>query len=238
MYTKYSPDGDQNTFYTGSCQAAKALASSSHLIVNLLSTVPLASSNFSMQCLNSPTRREIDIVHAQHKALDIGIPSIRNLFFVSRWKVLIWIVLAMSSFPLHMVWNSVVFQSRIVKEFAAVTIFQNFTTGAEWSLPPVSSIGGDAYREGYFNVMNELQPQVNDGVLETLNAEYCYHKYMEAGHVRNVLWVIDSEDYIPKDSAILDDPSFLNSYPSVSAAYDLTSAAGVEGFCGPKGVMW
>ncbi|KAJ5355450.1 uncharacterized protein N7496_012662 [Penicillium cataractarum] len=235
MYTKYSPDGDKITFYMGSCRTAKVLTSSSHLIVNVLSTVLLASSNFSMQCLNSPTRREINIAHAQHKALDIGIPSIRNLFFVSRWKVLTWIVLATSSFPLHMVWNSVVFQSRIIKEFAAVTIFENFTTGAEWSLPPVSSIGGDAYREGYFNIVNELQQQVQDGALETLSVEDCYHEYMEAGHVRNVLWVIDPEDYIPKDPAILDDPSFLNSHSSVLAAYDLTSMAGVEGFCGPKG---
>lgn len=40
-----------------------------------------------------------------------------------------------------MIWNSVVFQSRTVKEFAAVTVFRNFTQGAAWTIPPVSSLG-------------------------------------------------------------------------------------------------
>lgn len=82
MYAKYSLDGDQITFYMGSCKRAKVLTTGTHLIVNILSTILLASSNFSIQCLNSPTRKEIDIAHSQHKALNIGIPSIRNLFFV------------------------------------------------------------------------------------------------------------------------------------------------------------
>jgi hypothetical protein len=133
-----------------------------------------------------------------------------------------------------MIWNSVVFQSRIVKEFAAVTVFRNFTQGAAWTIPPVSSLGGMANPQGYLNIVSELQQEVQDGGLETLNAESCYYEYMEAGHVRNVLWVIDPLDWVPKDPAILDDASFLGSHLSVLAAFDLSSIAGVDGFCGPN----
>lgn len=68
--------------------------------------------------------------------------------------------------------------------------------------------------QGYLNIVSELQQEVQDGGLENLNAESCYYEYMEAGHVRNVLWVIDPFDWVPKDPAILDDASFLGSHLS------------------------
>ncbi|KAF4892242.1 hypothetical protein CGCF415_v009313 [Colletotrichum fructicola] len=70
-----------------------------HLLINALSTVVLASSNFFMQVLNAPSRREVDAVHARGKWLDIGIPSWRNAFFLSRFKLAAWISLGLTSSP-------------------------------------------------------------------------------------------------------------------------------------------
>ncbi|KAN0085419.1 hypothetical protein V8E54_001886 [Elaphomyces granulatus] len=75
---------------------------SAHLIINALSTLLLSGSNYCMQCLSAPTRREIDNAHKRGISLDIGIPSLRNLAVLGRWKVLMWILLGISSLPLHL----------------------------------------------------------------------------------------------------------------------------------------
>ncbi|KAN0085410.1 hypothetical protein V8E54_001877 [Elaphomyces granulatus] len=84
---------------------------SAHLIINVLSTLLLSGSNYCMQCLSAPTRREIDNAHKRGIALDIGIPSLRNLAVLGRWKVLMWILLGISSLPLHLLYNSVIYAS-------------------------------------------------------------------------------------------------------------------------------
>jgi hypothetical protein len=82
-----------------------------HLIINAMSTLLLSGSNYCMQCLSAPTRREIDNAHKRGISLDIGIPSLRNLAVLGRWKVLMWILLGISSLPLHLFYNSVIYAS-------------------------------------------------------------------------------------------------------------------------------
>jgi hypothetical protein len=73
-----------------------------HLAINLLSTILLSSSNYCMQCLSAPTRKEVDAAHAKGVWLDIGVPSIRNLKHIDRTRVLLWGLLGLSSLPLHL----------------------------------------------------------------------------------------------------------------------------------------
>lgn len=54
-----------------------------------------------MQLLVSPTRREVNKAHNKGRWLDIGVPSIRNLRSISPIRVVIWVVLGLSSLPLH-----------------------------------------------------------------------------------------------------------------------------------------
>ena len=70
-----------------------------------------------MQCLSSPTREEINIAHRKHKWLDIGMPSLRNLRHISRGKVIIWCLMALSSVSLHLLYNSVVFSNLSAQEY-------------------------------------------------------------------------------------------------------------------------
>ena len=63
----------------GDCSTTRRLNTLLHLLINLLSTLLLGASNYCVQCLSAPTRKDIDKAHAQHKWLDIGVPSIRNL---------------------------------------------------------------------------------------------------------------------------------------------------------------
>ena len=89
--------------YEGSCSKTQTKDSWVHLCLNIVATILLASSNYCMQLLTSPTRSEVDRAHAKRTWLDIGIPSIRNLGSLRKKKVALWWMLAISSVPLHLV---------------------------------------------------------------------------------------------------------------------------------------
>ncbi|KAI1455288.1 hypothetical protein F4805DRAFT_468796 [Annulohypoxylon moriforme] len=64
-----------------------------------------------MQVLNSPSRQELNAAHFQGSWMGIGIPSVRNALRVSRFKTLCWICLLFSSIPIHLLFNSTIFQT-------------------------------------------------------------------------------------------------------------------------------
>ncbi len=65
------------------------------------------ASNYTMQCLCSPTRSEVDFAHSQGRYLDIGLPSIKNLNGLR--KKIMFAFLILSTLPLHFPWNSAIF---------------------------------------------------------------------------------------------------------------------------------
>ena len=103
--------GGIGTIYEGSCKSTRRLSLWLHLVINVLSTLLLGASNYTMQCLASPTRDEVDRAHRQNRWLDIGVPSIRNLARISPHRKILWWVLVISGVPLHLLYNSVVFST-------------------------------------------------------------------------------------------------------------------------------
>jgi hypothetical protein len=81
------------------------------LVINTLSSLVLASTNFFMQVLNAPTREELDRAHSQGSWLDVGVPSPRNAFRVSRFKMIMWLLFVLSSIPIHLLFNSAIFST-------------------------------------------------------------------------------------------------------------------------------
>ena len=59
----------------GDCSAVSKWDTGLHLVINAISVVLLSASNYTMQCLSSPTRSELDIAHAHGQWLDVGVPS-------------------------------------------------------------------------------------------------------------------------------------------------------------------
>jgi hypothetical protein len=86
----------------GDCGDIKNLNRGLHIFINILSTILLSGSNYCMQCLSAPTRTDIDRAHAKLTWLDIGVPSIRNLKHISRRRFWLWLLLGLSSVPLHL----------------------------------------------------------------------------------------------------------------------------------------
>lgn len=88
--------------FHGDCKKASTMNTWAHLAINIVSTCLLAGSNYCMQCLVAPTRLDIDQAHRKFRWLDIGLPSIRNLRYIEPRRRWLWIFLATSSLPLHL----------------------------------------------------------------------------------------------------------------------------------------
>ncbi|KAF4624484.1 hypothetical protein G7Y89_g13685 [Cudoniella acicularis] len=97
--------------YTRSCKKVATISLWIHLAINVLSTMLLSASNYTMQVISSPTRKEIDKAHREFRWLDIGVSSTRNLRHISGGRIIMWIVLGLGSAPLHLMYNIAVFSS-------------------------------------------------------------------------------------------------------------------------------
>lgn len=103
-YSKPSNKGqfESIALYDGSCSLSSHWATGLHLIINVLSTLLLAASNYVMQCLGAPSRSDVDQTHQQRKWLDIGTFSMRNFAVMDRRRKILWTLLLISSTPIHM----------------------------------------------------------------------------------------------------------------------------------------
>jgi hypothetical protein len=96
----YSSDGFANLI-VGEETTISRWNTAFHVLINAMSTVLLAGSNYTMQVLSSPTRGDIDKAHAVNQWLDIGILSPRNMRKLPRKCAWLCLFLSLSSIPLH-----------------------------------------------------------------------------------------------------------------------------------------
>jgi len=108
------------TLFQGSCSTVREVNVYVHLVVNILSTLLLCSSNYCQQILAAPNREELGRAHARRNWLHIGVPNLRNLWHVGRDRSVLWILLFLSSVPLHLLFNSVVFTNLQANEYAII----------------------------------------------------------------------------------------------------------------------
>jgi hypothetical protein len=91
-----------STITKGETKRITTISTAYHVLINILSTILLTSTNYAMQILCAPTRREVEKAHARGQWLDIGIMSVHNLRHIDRRRVIAWVLLAFSSVPLHL----------------------------------------------------------------------------------------------------------------------------------------
>ncbi|KAF6802925.1 hypothetical protein CSOJ01_11250 [Colletotrichum sojae] len=123
-------------FYTSNCKSTATSNTLLHLLANIVSTGLFASSNFFMKVLNSPSMEEVKANHSQGKWLDIGIPSWRNAFHLRTYKLVAWICLLFTSVPIHLLFNSSVFQiNSRYGDFHLTIAAESFLQGGSYVLP-------------------------------------------------------------------------------------------------------
>ncbi|KAI0898651.1 hypothetical protein F4806DRAFT_494311 [Annulohypoxylon nitens] len=133
--------------YSGHCNDTSNLDIILHLLLNLLATGVLTSSNFFMQVVASPSREEVNTAHASFLSLDIGVLSTKNLRHISYFKGSSWVILVLSSLPIHLFLNSSIFETNYQGSNWHLTVAtEAFTKGGDF-FPPGASLApaGSSY---------------------------------------------------------------------------------------------
>ncbi|OJD17200.1 hypothetical protein AJ78_02693 [Emergomyces pasteurianus Ep9510] len=103
--------------YEGKCSVSSNWNTALHFLINCIGAATLATSSYCMQCLGSPSRADTDRAHNQGKWLEIGTASISNFRFVGYKRLSLWLVLLLTSLPIHTIYNSVVFTSTAIHQY-------------------------------------------------------------------------------------------------------------------------
>lgn len=87
------------TLLVAECNSVNNASKVLHYGINALGKLLVAASNYSMQCLSSPARKEIDVAYSQGCHLNIGVVSLRHWF---GWKKkVLFTLLLCSTLSLH-----------------------------------------------------------------------------------------------------------------------------------------
>ncbi|KAI0193909.1 hypothetical protein F4808DRAFT_475205 [Astrocystis sublimbata] len=120
-------------FYAADCGSGEATVVNLalHLSINIVSTLVV---------LNAPTREEVDNAHSKASWLGIGVPSVRNAFQVSSFKTWSWVCLFVSTVPIHLIWNSAIFEvDRRDSDYHLTIATEQFLHGGSF-YPPGASL--------------------------------------------------------------------------------------------------
>lgn len=209
-------------FFNGDCARSAALNLWLHLLLNTCSTGVIASSNFFMQVLSSPTRSEVDKVHRKEEKLAIGVPSLSNLFHVSPFKGVCWLLFFASSFPIHLFFNSAIFATKYKGTGFHLSIAaEGFIDGAQYlgpgavlwragapgTEPAISPDDGTGYGSAvnvtqYFDPGSEVARNIEFAARsarrwQRLDVPECLSQYMYCNShdtMRDVVWVVKSHN--------------------------------------------
>lgn len=134
LSSAWRPGSDRSSIFgttvisRGDCNRVSRINLVLHGVVNGIAILVLASSNFFMQVLCSPTRADIDRAHSKNHYLEIGAQSVKNLFFLPKVKSVLWLLLAVTSVPLHLYFNACLTDSKASTDAYLVIATQAFLT--------------------------------------------------------------------------------------------------------------
>ncbi|KAL6364354.1 hypothetical protein LRP88_02274 [Fusarium phalaenopsidis] len=198
----------QPVFQEGKCSDMRFLNAGLHLVINALSSILLAASNYGMQCISAPTRADVDKAHLRGKWLDIGVPSMHNLRRLPTNRVILWGLLMLSSLPLHLLYNSVLFSSLVTvpyRVWSIETAHHNLSQSELFSRPQnLSKLYYDFYPEVHTELLEEWRNLTDLGTsngLKRLSNLECIRQYATAFQTshQDVILVTGTKELKSKD---------------------------------------
>ncbi|KAE8423068.1 hypothetical protein BDV36DRAFT_290877 [Aspergillus pseudocaelatus] len=164
----------QGVLYAGDCKKVRNAGIGFHLVINILSTALLSASNYCMQVLGAPTRKEVDTAHRKGQWLDVGVLSVRNLSQIAKKRFWLWMCLAFSSLPLHLMYNSTVFSS------VSANAYYVFAANGSPNGTALSVIESDFGDNGNRQAVLRLHAKAQNGTLYQLENSACVNAYATA----------------------------------------------------------
>jgi len=165
---RQSNSGSDGVLYSGDCRTINRLTVSIALIVNIIATAMIASSNYMMQCLIAPTASELQKAHANLRYLRIGVSSPMNLEHISWRKALMWCLMALTSVPVHLLFNSAFYGALQANNYAIALFSSDFQNSALWTECP-SSPDENGWANLTCKIYNEIQLYENISVSDCIN---------------------------------------------------------------------
>ncbi|RMY63560.1 hypothetical protein D0864_12597 [Hortaea werneckii] len=198
---KFGSSGGVGTAFDGDCERVNVWTTGLHVRINGLSSILLSASNYTMQCLSSPTRAEIDRAHARGDWLDVGVVSVRNLWRINWRRTVIWWILALSSVPIHFLYNSVIFKTIAANEYIVLVTNRDFLQGKSFA-PFYQQEQTITLSDGYASAIRDVQLDfsqgnnyANDTRVHNLTASECMTAYGTTfvSEHRNVLAITSAQ---------------------------------------------
>lgn len=91
-----------SVIWTGKCSTAGTYNTILRAGTTAIATLLIGGSNYCMQCLTAPTRKDLQTAHNKGIWLDVGVQSIRNLKVIKGHKAVLWLLVVISSVPIHL----------------------------------------------------------------------------------------------------------------------------------------
>jgi hypothetical protein len=125
------PEGDKGgigVLYAGDCAKVERINTILAIPLNIIATVLVATSNYVMQCLSAPSRKDVDDAHAAGSYLNIGISSVHNLLHNLSWKSALWLSLVLTTIPIHLLLNSAFFGALQANNYGVMVVSSGWET--------------------------------------------------------------------------------------------------------------
>ncbi|TRX93347.1 hypothetical protein FHL15_005622 [Xylaria flabelliformis] len=183
VFSKLSDFGSSHVLFEGSCDSASSMSTGIQFAINVISTTILASSNFFMQVIVAPTRQDVDKAHGKRKSLEIGVLSLSNLSSIPGVKVALFLILGLSSIPVHLFFNSVVLESSTSTDALIVLAAETFLKGEQqFSSPGIvesETINIPTDKERLQVTLNDISESVQQDTSswEQISVDECHSRY-------------------------------------------------------------
>ncbi|TIC91649.1 hypothetical protein CH35J_010754 [Colletotrichum higginsianum] len=132
----------ESRIFEGDCATARQVKIGVFVAINVVTIVLLSAANYVFQVLSSPTRIEIEMAHDGRRWLDIGIPSFRNLRFVSKPRVVMTAIIMLAALSTQVIYNAVIFSTQPAFAHQVVFVTQDFLTSGQFSNASETNAGG------------------------------------------------------------------------------------------------
>ncbi|KAF2678605.1 hypothetical protein K458DRAFT_348372 [Lentithecium fluviatile CBS 122367] len=166
--------------FTFDSDSMSRLSSGIHILINAFSTILLCASNYTMQVLSSPTRKDLDKAHSMGQWFDIGVLSSRNLKRIPRKQLAFCLVMGLTSIPLHLFYNSAAVYISSTNDYECSLLNH---TSSEWQTisndPSYVSLSGRQWQSAYKSVQidyGDLYLAFNDSASEVARNATGYPK--------------------------------------------------------------
>ncbi|PYH81230.1 hypothetical protein BO82DRAFT_311044 [Aspergillus uvarum CBS 121591] len=203
--------------YHGHCNRTSHWATAIHIIINLFSTALLAASSHAMQCVGAPTREDVDREHKRRRWLDIGVVSWRNLRIMNPKRKVLWLLLLLSSTPIHMLYNSVVYASIVTYNYAMILIPADLSP-TEALVPANDSAN---FYAAVGSTPETILTEIFNGTFTNMTNEVCLDSYdVQYNTQQATLIFVADRRFFPNESSL---SAMIDGYTSI---YDYTNNEG------------